>query len=75
MYEHLKPLFTPVESLFLTLEYYDGLSVEEIAAAMGVTLNEALRIQNESHAKARELKQKEGAKHDEGKREDARTDV
>lgn len=59
MYEHYKPYFTPVESLYLTLEYYEGLSVEEIAAALGVSLNETLTIQKTAREKALELKRKD----------------
>jgi len=56
MYEHYKPYFTPIESLYLTLEYYEGLSVEEIAAALGVSLNETLTIQKTAREKALELR-------------------
>lgn len=56
MYEHYKPYFTPIESLFLTLEYYEGLSVEEIAAALGVSLNETLTIQKTAREKALALR-------------------
>lgn len=67
MYEHYKPYFTPIESLYLTLEYYEGLSVEEIAAALGVSLNETLTIQKTAREKALELR---SARRDEDDDED-----
>lgn len=55
--ERFKPYFTPTESLLLTLEWHEGMTVLEISETLGISFEETRRIQTTAREKARELKE------------------
>lgn len=60
--ERFKPYFTPTESLLLTLEWHEGMTVSEIASTLGLSHNETLFIRTSAHEKARRIKELQDAR-------------